>query len=83
MLETEEIKTNCEIELMEEKRTLRRQKELLEKKFEGSQGQPDTTSLVLENEKLQERNEELYAQIESLKTELRISEKRYEEQRCS
>ena len=62
-----------------------RQREVLEKKFEGGSldGHPDVGSLVLENEQLQERNEELYAKIESLRSELRISEKRYEEQRNS
>jgi hypothetical protein len=36
---------------------------------------------LLENEKLKARNEEMYAQIESLRTEVHISEKRQDEQR--
>lgn len=65
---------------MEEKRSLKRQKELLDKKFDGTQNE-NAGNLLLENEKLKARNEEMYAQIESLRTEVHISEKRQDEQR--
>ena len=59
LLEIEEIKMNCEIDLMEEKRSLKRQKHLLEQKFAPSTPGQSPGELLDQNQRLQENKQEL------------------------
>ena len=81
LLEIEEIKMNCEVELMEEKRRLKKQRELLENKFEPSGANQSPLEMLDHAQKLQEKNQGLQGQVESLRTELNIVEKKLEEER--
>ena len=72
---------NCELELMEEKRRLKKQEDLLSNKLGPSGAGISPTEMLDQSQRLQEKNSGLQGQVESLRTELAIVEKKLEEER--
>ena len=72
---------NCELELMEEKRRLKKQEDLLSNKLGRAGSGVSPTEMLDQSQRLQEKNSGLRGHVESLRTELAIVEKKLEEER--